>query len=59
MRHILEQVLEASEVHPLDTVTLVPLTDDLRPWYRRLGFVDDPGSRDMILAVSTLRAAKR
>lgn len=59
LARVFELVLEAADIHPIDTVTLVPLTDALRLWYRRLGFKDDPGSSQMILSVSTLRAAAR
>ncbi len=59
LAQVFEQVLEAAEVHPIDTVTLVPLTEELRTWYRRLGFRDDPDSAEMILSIRVLREARR
>jgi len=55
---IIDQVIEASEVHPIEALTLVPLNDRVRAWYLRLGFLPTPGREGLFLPLSTLRLAR-
>lgn len=55
---LFEQVLDASEVHPIEALTLVPLNERVRAWYLRLGFLPVPDHEGLFIPLATLRQAR-